>query len=94
MYAIRSYYVTNLPELEFLELNYNYVVDISPIASLKKLKYLNLNNNNITSYDALLDLPLLERLWISCSGLSDQQLEDIVITSYSIHYTKLYEAVV
>lgn len=69
--------LTNLPELEFLELNYNYVVDISPIASLKKLKYLNLNNNNITSYDALLDLPLLERLWISCSGLSDQQLEDM-----------------
>jgi len=69
--------VANLPELEFLELNYNYLTDISPIATLKKLKYLNLNNNNITSYDALLDLPVLERLWISCSGLSDQQLEDM-----------------
>ena len=69
--------LTNLPDLEFLELNYNYLTDITPIASLKKLKYLNLNNNNITSYDALLELPLLERLWISCSGLSDEQLDEM-----------------
>lgn len=69
--------LTTQPNLEFLELNYNYVTDITPIASLKKLKYLNLNNNNITSYDALLDLPALERLWISCSGLTDRQLEEM-----------------
>jgi len=69
--------LTTQPDLEFLELNYNYLTDITPIASLKKLKYLNLNNNNITSYDALLELPLLERLWISCSGLSDEQLEEM-----------------
>ena len=69
--------LTTQPDLEFLELNYNYLTDITPIASLKKLKYLNLNNNNITSYDALLDLPALERLWISCSGLSDEQLEEM-----------------
>jgi len=69
--------LTNLPELEFLELNYNYLTDITPIASLKKLRFLNLNNNNISSYDALLDLPALERLWISCSGLTDEQLEEM-----------------
>ena len=69
--------LTTQPNLEFLELNYNYLTDITPIASLKKLKYLNLNNNNITSYDALLDLPALERLWISCSGLTDEQLDEM-----------------
>lgn len=72
--------LTTQPDLEFLELNYNYLTDITPIASLKKLKYLNLNNNNITSYDALLDLPALERLWISCSGLTDEQLEQMSAT--------------
>ena len=30
----------------------------------EKLKYLNLNNNNITSYDALLDLPLLRNNFV------------------------------
>ncbi len=69
--------LSSLTQLEFLELNYNYVTDISPIANLKKLKYVNLNNNNITSYEALLDLPLLERLWMSCSGLTDQQLDEM-----------------
>ena len=72
--------LASLTELEFLELNYNYVTDISPIANLKKLKYVNLNNNNITSYDALLDLPALERLWISCSGLTDDQLDEMRAT--------------
>ena len=65
-------------ELEFLEMTYNYLTDLSPIANCKKLKYLNLNNNNITSYDALLELPDLERLWISCSGLTDQQLAEMI----------------
>ena len=72
--------LASLTQLEFLELNYNYVTDISPIANLKKLKYVNLNNNNITSYEALLDLPLLERLWISCSGLTDDQLDEMSAT--------------
>ena len=65
-------------KLEFLEMNYNYLTDISPLASCKKLKYVNLNNNNLTSYDALLELPDLERLWISCSGLSDDQLAEMI----------------
>ncbi len=63
--------------LEFLEMNYNYLTDISPLANCKKLKYVNLDNNNLTSYDALLEMPDLERLWISCSGLSDEQLAEM-----------------
>jgi len=62
-----------LPNIEELKLDFNYISDISGIEALKKLKEISLNANKITSVDNLTKLPRLKRL-----SLSNNKIEDLV----------------
>lgn len=64
----------NMHDLVYLQMMYNYISDPSPIKNNTKLRYVNASNNTLTSADVFLSLPNLERLWINCSGLSDEQI--------------------
>jgi len=64
----------NLPNLVYLQMMYNYVEDITPLKNCTKLRFLNASDNNLNAADTLLGMPELERLWINCSGLSDEQI--------------------
>lgn len=67
----------NLTELVYLQMMYNEVQDISALKNCTKLRYLNISNNNLTGADSLLGLTTLERLWMNCSGLSDEQIATV-----------------
>jgi hypothetical protein len=69
--------LASLPELIYLQMMYNYIEDITPLKNCTKLRFVNASNNNLTSADAFLELPVLERLWLNCSGLSDNQLAEL-----------------
>lgn len=64
----------NMHDLVYLQMMYNYISDASPIKNNTKLRFVNASNNILTSWDVFATLPNLERLWINCSGLSDEQL--------------------
>jgi len=64
----------NMHDLVYLQMMYNYIADPSPIKNNTKLRYVNASNNCLTSADVFTTLPNLERLWINCSGLSDEQI--------------------
>ncbi len=66
-----------LPDLIYLQMMYNYVEDITPLENCTKLRFVNASNNNLTSADVFLKMPELERLWINCSGLSDEQIASL-----------------
>lgn len=70
--------LSNLTELVYLQMMYNYVADVSPLANCNKLRFVNASNNVLLAADAFLQMPELERLWINCSGLSDEQIADLV----------------
>jgi len=70
--------LADLPELIYLQMMYNYVEDVSPLQNCTKLRFVNASNNNLASADAFLGMPELERLWINCSGLSDEQIADLI----------------
>ncbi|NLI55017.1 MAG: leucine-rich repeat domain-containing protein [Clostridiales bacterium] len=57
---------------------YNYVEGLSPIAGCTNLRFLNVSNNNLTGMDTLLNLKRLERLWMNCSGLSNEQIAAVI----------------
>lgn len=61
-------------ELEFLEMKTNNISDITPLRNCTKLKYLNCGINDISEIDTFLRLPQLERLWINCTLLTDDQV--------------------
>lgn len=66
--------LADLRELIYLNIMYNYLTDVTPLKNCPKLRFVNASNNNLTSADTFLELPVLERLWLNCSGLSDKQL--------------------
>lgn len=63
------------PGLEYLELFNNDITDISCISTLKNLRDLNLTRNRITDITPLLDMPWLERCWLSGKYLTKEQME-------------------
>lgn len=69
--------LANLPDLIYLQIMYNYIEDVSPLENCTKLRFVNASNNNLTSADVFLKMPELERLWINCSGLSDEQIASL-----------------
>jgi Leucine-rich repeat (LRR) protein len=70
--------LSNLPDLVYLQMMYNYIADVSPLANCTKLRFVNASNNVLLAADAFLQMPNLERLWINCSGLSDEQISELV----------------
>lgn len=65
-------------ELIYLEIFDDYgITDITPLRNCKKLRYLNCSATNFTEIETLLGLKKLERLWITCSELTDEQLEEL-----------------
>ncbi len=62
-------------ELEFLEIKNNRITDITPLQNCTKLRFLNCGINDIDEIDTFLALPNLERLWINCTLLTDEQVE-------------------
>jgi Leucine-rich repeat (LRR) protein len=64
-------------ELEFLEIKNNQITDITPLRNCTKLRFLNCGINDLDEIDTFLALPNLERLWINCTLLTDEQLEEL-----------------
>ena len=57
--------LANLPHLHYLEFFVNRVKDLTPLAQCRELVDLNISyNRGITDITPLLDLPILERLWL------------------------------
>ncbi len=79
-------------ELVFLEIKNNRITDITPLKNCTKLRFLNCGINDLDEIDTFLALPSLERLWINCTLLTDEQLEelraampDTTITAHPTH---------
>ena len=51
--------ISELSNLEQLELSDNSIIDLSPLSSLRNLRILSIRNNRITDINALLPLPIL-----------------------------------
>lgn len=63
--------LTKLPHLHYLEFFVNQVTDMTPLASCKELVDLNISYNyRIKDITPLLELPLLERLWLERTSVS------------------------
>ncbi len=63
--------LTKLPHLHYLEFFVNQVTDLSPLAECRELVDLNISYNyRIKDITPLLDLPLLERLWLERTSVS------------------------
>ena len=63
--------LANLPHLHYLEVFVNQIRDITPLAQCRELVDLNLcTNYYLTDITPLLDLPLLERIWLVAVGVS------------------------
>lgn len=61
--------ISQLKDLEYLELFSCSVWDITPLGELEHLLDLNISYNQITRYGVLNDMPQLKRLWIPQSGV-------------------------
>jgi len=64
-------------DLEFLEIKYNYIEDLTPLQGMTKLRFLNCANNEISQIDMLFSLTSLERLWINCTHITDDQVAQL-----------------
>ncbi len=62
----------NLQSLEYLDLHYSNIDDISGLADLTNLEYLDISSNRITNLDALSNLNKLRELYAS-----DNEIEDL-----------------
>ncbi len=69
--------LANLKHLHYLEAFVNEIWDISPLKSCTELVDLNIGYNYFLTAPVLLELPLLERLWLVYSNLSDAELKSI-----------------
>ena len=68
--------LTELNELEYVELFMQGITDLTPLANKPHLLDLNLCHNSVTDLTPLHSDTALERLWISYNrGLSDEQVE-------------------
>ncbi len=64
----------NMHDLVYIQMMYNYITDVTPLKNCTNLRYVNASNNTLASADVFLTMPKLERLFINCSGLSDEQI--------------------
>lgn len=63
--------LANLPHLHYLEFFVNRVSDLTPLAQCRELVDLNISyNRGISDITPLLDLPILERLWLESVSVS------------------------
>ena len=68
--------LANLKHLHYLEFFVNRVTDLSPLAECRELVDLNISYNyGIYDITPLLDLPLLERLWLESCPISDAKVD-------------------
>lgn len=68
--------LANLKHLHYLEFFVNRVTDLSPLAECRELVDLNISYNyGIWDITPLLELPLLERLWLESCPISDEKVE-------------------
>jgi Leucine-rich repeat (LRR) protein len=61
----------NMPDLDFIWIWQNDIVDISPLAPLQKIKVLDAGGNEIANVSALQNKPVLEWLWLPDNNVSD-----------------------
>lgn len=67
--------LSNLTHLHYLEFFVNQVTDLSPLAACRELVDLNISYNyRLSDITPLLDLPLLERLWLEHVAVSAQDV--------------------
>ena len=69
--------LSNLINLENLNLNFNKISDVSVLSNLKKLKSLGLYSNQITNVDSLSNLDDLEWLILSKNPLNQTQVDEL-----------------
>lgn len=67
-------------ELEYLEFTDNQVMDISVLENCTKITYLCCSNNPFTDMSPILRMTGMERLFITASALSDEDLQTLVDT--------------
>ena len=67
--------LAKLKHLHYLELFVNWVYDISPLEELDELVDVNISYNWITDIRPLLDQPMLERLWIESTNVSEEDVK-------------------
>ncbi len=69
--------LSKLKHLHYLELFVNpYLTDVSPIGECKEMVDLNISHiYGLTDISALLDFPILERLWIENTGVSAADIQ-------------------
>lgn len=63
--------LANLPHLHYFEIFVNQVTDLTPLAKCRELVDLNISYNyRLSDITPILDLPLLERLWLEHTSVS------------------------
>lgn len=68
--------LANLPHLHYLEFFVNHVKDLTPLAQCRELVDLNISyNRGISDITPLLDLPILERLWLESVSVSQADVK-------------------
>ncbi|MBR1684966.1 MAG: leucine-rich repeat domain-containing protein [Clostridia bacterium] len=78
--------LANLTHLEYLELFTNRVSDLTPLSGMNELLDLNICLNSVTDLTPILQLPKLERLWLTPHArggkgdIPQSQLDEIVKT--------------
>lgn len=65
-------------ELIFLEFWVTKVTDISPLANCRKIRYLCFSGSPVANMEPILDMEDLERLFITATALTDEQLQRLV----------------
>lgn len=70
--------LAELTDLTYLELFLNQIEDLSPLEGLVNLEHLNLcHNKTLGEIEPILHFPLLQRLWISYSNLTQDEIARI-----------------
>lgn len=74
--------LANLPHLHYLEIFLNWVEDLTPLAQCRELVDLNICwNTRLSDITPLLDLPVLERLWMTSVAVSQEDI-DLLLETY------------
>ena len=66
--------LAKLPHLHYLEFFVNQVTDLTPLAQCRELVDLNISCNPVSDITPILDLPLLERLWMVAVRVSGEDV--------------------
>ena len=70
--------IAKLKHLHYLELFMNNITDSTPLASCKELVDVNISfNYHFSNVDGIMDLPLLERLWLISDNISAESYKKI-----------------